>query len=147
LISNQLFAVGRSLFLRGPVWWLQLEIDEYGYAVVKTGVEEEEEEEKATGQEWRRQPWYSDEQFFDFLEIPKAAPELTRAHEKEFLLEGAIWKEAARTPWIGDVGEITDPETKKVSSHLKQRRDLFWPIGPCTWKHGTSWFEVVAQPP
>lgn len=103
-----------------------MEIDEYGYAVVKTGVEEEEEEEKATGQEWRRQPWYSDEQFFDFLEIPKAAPELTKAHEKEFLLEGAIWKEAARTPWIGDVGEITDPETKKVSSHSKQRGE------PCT---------------
>lgn len=106
-------------------WWVrcvQLEIDEYGYAVVKSGVQEEEEEERTTGVEWRRQPWYSDEPFFDFLEVPKAAPELTLDHEKEFLLEGKLWAGAARTPWIGDEGEITDAETKKVSLSAQQKR-------------------------
>ena len=97
---------------------VQLEVDQYGYAVVKSGVEEEEEDERTTGQEWRRQPWYSDEPFFDFLEVPKPAPELTLDHEKEFLLQG-VWAAAAKTPWIGDEGEITDPETKKVSTTVQ----------------------------
>lgn len=108
------------LVLTASVRALQLEVDQYGYAVVKSGVEEEEEDERTSGQEWRRQPWYSDEPFFDFLEIPKPAPELTLDHEKEFLLQG-VWAAAANTPWIGDEGEITDPETKKVSATVHGR--------------------------